>query len=53
MRGYQFQVHLARTGLALWVDIVRFMGSALRGRGALVAENLFLRKQPVLHCEGR
>jgi putative transposase len=37
----------------LWVDLVRFLGSSLRSRTALAAENLFLRKQLALYRERR
>jgi len=35
----------------LWVHLVRVLGSSLRSRTALVAENLFLRKQLALYRE--
>jgi hypothetical protein len=44
-------MHLCRVGAALWVDLVRFLGTSLRSRTALAAENLFLRKQLALYRE--
>ncbi len=44
-------VHLGRGIAGLAIDLVLFVGSALRSRTALVAENLFLRKQLALYRE--
>ena len=43
--------HLCRVGAALGIDLVRFLGTSLRSRTALAAENLFLRKQLALYRE--
>jgi hypothetical protein len=42
---------LSHAGLTLYhlsLDIIRFLGSLVRSRSALTAENLFLRKQNVI-----
>ena len=39
------------TMIDLWLDAPRFIGTSLRQRRALVAENLFLRKQLALSLE--
>jgi hypothetical protein len=44
-------MHLCRIGAALGIDLVRFLGTRLRSRTALEAENPFLRKQLALYCE--
>ena len=44
-------VHCLRTLSLLAVDLVRLVGLAARPRAALVAENLFLRKQLALFQE--
>jgi hypothetical protein len=44
-------VHLCRVGTALGIDLVRLLGTSLRARAALAAENLFLRKQLALYRE--
>lgn len=50
----RFRFHskcLAVTGSELFVDLVRFLRVAACSRGALVAENLFLRKQLAFYQE--
>ena len=44
-------VHLCRVGAALGIDLVRLLGTSLRSRTTLAAENLFLRKQLALYRE--
>ena len=51
MRHVEPFLHLGRVVATLWVDLVRVLGSSLRSRTALVAENLFLRKQLALYRE--
>jgi putative transposase len=41
--------HLCRVGAALGIDLVRLLGTSLRARAALAAENLFLRKRLALY----
>ncbi len=43
--------HLGRVVLGLGGDVLMFVGTAFRSRMALVAENLFLRKQLTLYRE--
>lgn len=42
-------IHLCRVGAAPWVDLVRFLGTSLRSRAALAAENPFLRRWLALY----
>jgi len=51
MRHVEPFLHLGRVVATLWVDLVRVLGSSLRSRTALAAENLFLRKQLALYRE--
>ena len=44
-------VHLVWTVIALWLDVLGFLGAGLRSRTALAAENLFLRNQLALYRE--
>jgi transposase InsO family protein len=44
-------IHLCRVGVALGIDLVRFLEAGFRSRAALAAENLFLRKQLALYRE--
>ncbi len=44
-------VHCGRVLVGLASDLVRFVGTGLRSRTALAAENLFLRKQLALYRE--
>jgi hypothetical protein len=43
--------HLLLTSFDLWLDALRFISLSLRPNWALVAENLFLRKQLALYLE--
>jgi len=45
MRTIEACTHFGRLAVALGLDALRFIGATLRSRTALVAENLFLRKQ--------
>jgi hypothetical protein len=51
LRTIEGWVHLGRVLLGVAVDVLTFMGTALRSRVALAAENLFLRKQLALYRE--
>ncbi len=51
MRTIEGCRHLGRLGLGLGGDVLMFLGTALRSRVALTAENLFLRKEVVLYRE--
>ena len=51
MRTLDCLLHLLLTVASLFQDTLRFMGAVLRSRSALMAENLFLRKQLVLYLE--
>ncbi len=50
--GEQF-IQMCRVVAALGVDLVRLLGSSLRSRRALAAEDRFLRKQLALYRERR
>ncbi len=51
MRTLDCLSHLLLTVASLFQDNLRFIGAVLRSRSALMAENLFLRKQLVLYLE--
>lgn len=51
MRGTEPFLHLGRTTISVAIDGVHLLGASLRSRSALVAENLFLRKQLALYRE--
>ncbi len=51
MRTLDCLSHLLLTVASLFQDTLRFIGAVLRSRSALMAENLFLRKQLVLYLE--
>jgi hypothetical protein len=51
MRTIEGCGQLGRVVLGLGRDLLTFLGTALRSRTALVAENLFLRKQLALYRE--
>jgi len=53
MRYVEPFFHLGWVIATLGVDLMRFLGSSLRSRTALAAENLFLRKQLALYRERR
>jgi hypothetical protein len=42
MEQYASLVHLVRTGVAFWGDVLRFLRASLWSRAALAAKNLFL-----------
>jgi len=52
-RLLHYGLHLAGTLLTLLVDVGRFLRLCLRPPAALVAENIFLRKQLALYQERR
>jgi hypothetical protein len=49
MRKIEPIVHLCRTSVALWGDVVEYPGASVRSQTALAAETLFLRKQLALY----
>ena len=53
MRKRDCLLHLLVTLAALVRDTLTFIGLGLRSRSALMAENLFLRKQLALYLERR
>jgi len=49
MRKIEPFVHLFRTSVTLWADVLRLVGASFRSRTALAAKNFFLRKQLALY----